>query len=398
MKTKVLSVSEVNNYLKKTIDNDIILSNLYVKGEISNLKYHSSGHIYFSLKDSSSKINCVMFKGRAALLTFRLKEGMNVIITGKASLYPATGSLQIYCDEIEEEGVGKLYIEFEKLKKKLEGAGYFDNRAKKPIPKMPQRIGVVTSITGAAVRDIINVSKRRNSFVDLVLFPSKVQGEGAYKEVIEGIRYFNQTDSVDTIIIGRGGGSIEELWNFNEEELALAIFKSKIPIISAVGHEVDFTISDFVSDMRAATPSQAAEIAMPLESEIREKINYINDRFKIIITNKIETEKTKVKNIEKVLGLNSPLNKIVNSYLELDKLSKKLNLSIKNKVEFEKERLNGYNNLLMARNPVNILNKGYAIIEEKGELIKSIENLKKETEITINFSDGKIDGLFKPKV
>lgn len=398
MKTKVLSVSEVNNYLKKTIDNDIILSNLYVKGEISNLKYHSSGHIYFSLKDSSSKINCVMFKGRATLLTFRLKEGMNVIITGKASLYPATGSLQIYCDDIEEEGVGKLYIEFEKLKKKLEGAGYFDNSAKKPIPKMPQRIGVVTSITGAAVRDIINVSRRRNSFVDLVLFPAKVQGEGAYKEVIEGIRYFNQTNSVDTIIIGRGGGSIEELWNFNEEELALAIFKSKIPIISAVGHEVDFTISDFVSDMRAATPSQAAEIAMPLESEIREKINYINDRFKIIITNKIETEKTKVKNIEKVLSLNSPLNKIVNSYLELDKLSKKLNLSIKNKVEFEKERLKGYNNLLMARNPVNLLNKGYAIIEEKGKLIKSIENLKKETEITINFSDGKIDGLFKPKV
>lgn len=398
MKTKVLSVSEVNNYLKKTIDNDIILSNLYVKGEISNLKYHSSGHIYFSLKDSSSKINCVMFKGRATLLTFRLKEGMNVIITGKASLYPATGSLQIYCDEIEEEGVGKLYIEFEKLKKKLEGAGYFDNSAKKPIPKMPQRIGVVTSITGAAVRDIINVSRRRNSFVDLVLFPAKVQGEGAYKEVIEGIRYFNQTDSVDTIIIGRGGGSIEELWNFNEEELALAIFKSKIPIISAVGHEVDFTISDFVSDMRAATPSQAAEIAMPLESEIREKINYINDRFKIIITNKIGTEKTKIKNIEKVLSLNSPMNKIVNSYLELDKLSKKLNLSIKNKVEFEKERLKGYNNLLMARNPVNLLNKGYAIIEEKGELIKSIENLKKETEITINFSDGKIDGLFKPKV
>ena len=398
MKTKVLSVSEVNNYLKKTIDNDIILSNLYVKGEISNLKYHSSGHIYFSLKDSSSKINCVMFKGRATLLTFRLKEGMNVIITGKASLYPATGSLQIYCDEIEEEGVGKLYIEFEKLKKKLEGAGYFDNSAKKPIPKMPQRIGVVTSITGAAVRDIINVSRRRNSFVDLVLFPAKVQGEGAYKEVIEGIRYFNQTNSVDTIIIGRGGGSIEELWNFNEEELALAIFKSKIPIISAVGHEVDFTISDFVSDMRAATPSQAAEIAMPLESEIREKINYINDRFKIIITNKIETEKTKVKNIEKVLSLNSPLNKIVNSYLELDKLSKKLNLSIKNKVEFEKERLKGYNNLLMARNPANLLNKGYAIIEEKGKLIKSIENLKKETEITINFSDGKIDGLFKPKV
>lgn len=398
MKTKVLSVSEVNNYLKKTIDNDIILSNLYVKGEISNLKYHSSGHIYFSLKDSSSKINCVMFKGRATLLTFRLKEGMNVIITGKASLYPATGSLQIYCDDIEEEGVGKLYIEFEKLKKKLEGAGYFDNSAKKPIPKMPQRIGVVTSITGAAVRDIINVSRRRNSFVDLVLFPAKVQGEGAYKEVIEGIRYFNQTNSVNTIIIGRGGGSIEELWNFNEEELALAIFKSKIPIISAVGHEVDFTISDFVSDMRAATPSQAAEIAMPLESEIREKINYINDRFKIIITNKIETEKTKVKNIEKVLSLNSPLNKIVNSYLELDKLSKKLNLSIKNKVEFEKERLKGYNNLLMARNPANLLNKGYAIIEEKGKLIKSIENLKKETEITINFSDGKIDGLFKPKV
>lgn len=396
MKIKILSVGEVNNYLKKTIDNDFILSNLSVKGEISNLKYHSSGHIYFSLKDETSKINCVMFKGKAAGLDFKLNEGINVIIKGKVSLYPATGSIQIYCDEIEEEGIGKLFIEFEKLKKKLSAEGYFDEEHKLKIPNLPSRIGVVTSITGAAVRDIINVTRRRNSYVDLVLYPAQVQGIGAFKDVIQGINYFNENKNVDIIIIGRGGGSIEELWNFNEEELARAIFKSKIPIISAVGHEVDFTISDFVSDVRAATPSQGAEIAVPLESEITERIQWSMERFDEIINNKISIEKTKLQSLQRVLTLNSPMTKIVNSYLELDKLKTKLNFNINNKIEFEKEKLRGLNNLLLANNPTNLLGKGYAIIEENNVVIKSIEALKEEKSINIILKDGKINGEFKP--
>ena len=224
MKIKTLTVSEVNNYLKRIIDNDFILNNLSVKGEISNLKYHSSGHIYFSLKDEGGKINCVMFRSKAIMLKLTLEEGMGVVIGGRASIYPQNGSIQLYCDTIEQEGRGELYIKFERLKEKLSKEGYFDEELKKEIPKLPSRVGIVTSPTGAAIRDIINVSRRRNSLVDLVLYPAKVQGIGAYMEVIEGIKYFNRTKSVDVIIIGRGGGSIEELWNFNEEELAKAIF------------------------------------------------------------------------------------------------------------------------------------------------------------------------------
>src|SRR5471030_150510 len=264
MNIKTLTVSEVTNYIKRMLDNDFILSNLSVKGEISNLKYHGSGHIYFTLKDSNGKVNCVMFKGSAVSLDFVLEEGMEVIIKGRVSIYPATGSFQLYCDEIKKEGIGDLFIKFEKLKEKLSKAGYFDEACKKPLPKYPKKIGIVTSPTGAAILDIINVSTRRSKLVDLILYPASVQGINAYKEIITGINYFNKKKSVDIIIVGRGGGSIEELWNFNEEELAKAIFNSKIPIISAVGHEIDFTISDFVADVRAATPSQGAEIAVPL--------------------------------------------------------------------------------------------------------------------------------------
>ena len=303
MRIKTLTVSELNNYIKKTLDNDFILNNLLVKGEVSNLKYHSSGHIYFSLKDSISKINCVMFKSNSADLDFKLTEGMEVIANARCSIYPGTGSLQLYIEKLQKEGIGELHIKFEKLKKKLQDEGYFDEQYKKEIPKMPKRIGVVTSETGAVIRDIINVSKRRSSLIDIVLYPALVQGEGAYKTIINGIKYFNDTKSVDVIIIGRGGGSIEELWNFNEEDLAKEIFKSKLPIISAVGHEVDFTISDFVSDYRASTPSQAAEIAVPLESDIMYEIDNYNKRINEIVFNKFSYEKEKLSNYKKILSL-----------------------------------------------------------------------------------------------
>ena len=396
MKIKTLTVSEVNNYLKRIIDNDFILNNLSVKGEISNLKYHSSGHIYFSLKDEGKKINCVMFRSKAIMLKLTLEEGMGVVIGGRASIYPQNGSIQLYCDTIEQEGRGELYIKFERLKEKLSKEGYFDEELKKEIPKLPSRVGIVTSPTGAAIRDIINVSKRRNSLVDLVLYPAKVQGIGAYMEVIEGIKYFNRTKSVDVIIIGRGGGSIEELWNFNEEELAKAIFKSKIPIISAVGHEVDFTISDFVSDVRAATPSQGAEIAVPLQSDIEETIEYINNRMGSIIANKLQLEKNKVDSLSRILKLNSPMSRIVNNYMIIEKLKERLNSNIVNKINIEKEKLSGLNNLLMAQNPCNLLNKGYAIIEDESGVINTVKRMSEEKEINVFLADGVVKGKFSP--
>lgn len=396
MKIKTLTVSEVNNYLKRIIDNDFILNNLSVKGEISNLKYHSSGHIYFSLKDEGGKINCVMFRSRAIMLKLTLEEGMGVVIGGRASIYPQNGSIQLYCDTIEQEGRGELYIKFERLKEKLSKDGYFDEELKKEIPKLPSRVGIVTSPTGAAIRDIINVSRRRNSLVDLVLYPAKVQGIGAYMEVIDGIKYFNRTKSVDVIIIGRGGGSIEELWNFNEEELAKVIFKSKIPIISAVGHEVDFTISDFVSDARAATPSQGAEIAVPLQSDIEDTIEYMNNRMGSIIANKLQLEKNKVDSLSRILKLNSPMSRIVNNYMIIEKLKERLNSNIVNKINIEKEKLSGLNNLLMAQNPCNLLNKGYAIIEDESGVINTVKRMSEEKEINVFLADGVVKGKFSP--
>ena len=396
MKIKTLTVSEVNNYLKRIIDNDFILNNLSVKGEISNLKYHSSGHIYFSLKDEGGKINCVMFRSKAIMLNLTLEEGMGVVIGGRASIYPQNGSIQLYCDTIEQEGRGELYIKFERLKEKLSKEGYFDEELKKEVPKFPSRVGIVTSPTGAAIRDIINVSRRRNRLVDLVLYPAKVQGIGAYKEVIDGIKYFNRTKSVDVIIIGRGGGSIEELWNFNVEELAKAIFKSKIPIISAVGHEVDFTISDFVSDVRAATPSQGAEIAVPLQSDIEDAIEYMNNRMGSIIANKLQLEKNKVDSLSRILKLNSPMTRIVNNYMIVEKLKERLNSNIVNKINLEKEKLSGLNNLLMAQNPCNLLNKGYAIIEDESGVINTVKRMSEEKEINVFLADGLVKGKFSP--
>ncbi len=395
MKIKTLTVSEVNNYIKKILDNDFILNNLSVRGEISNLKYHSSGHVYFSLKDDNSKINCIMFKNKSLELDIILKEGMSVIVSGRASVYSVNGTFQIYCDNISQEGLGELHIKFEKLKEKLSREGYFNEEFKKPLPKNPYGVGVVTSETGAAIQDIINVIRRRNTKVDIILYPAIVQGDGAYKTIIKGIEYFNKKKSVDVIIIGRGGGSMEELWNFNEELLAYSIFKSEIPIISAVGHEIDFTISDFVSDCRAATPSQAAEIAVPLEENQYNEVSDYEKRLNIIVSDRFKEEKQRVKNLEKILNLNSPNNKIVNSYLEIDNIKEKIEKIIEYKIKNNKEKIFSLNNILNAHNPLNILGKGYAIIENnEGKIIKSKEEFKEITEIKISMEDGYVKGSF----
>jgi exodeoxyribonuclease VII large subunit len=329
------------------------------------------------------------------LLKFVLEEGMEVIIKGRASIYPATGSFQLYCEEIRKEGIGGLFVKFEKLKEKLSKEGYFDEAHKKILPKYPERVGIVTSSTGAAIKDIINVATRRSNLVDLVLYPAKVQGIDAYKEIINGIKYFNKNNSVDIIIVGRGGGSIEELWNFNEEELAKAIYNSKIPIISAVGHEIDFTICDFVADVRAATPSQGAEIAVPLSSDIRDKISDISNRIDKKIDSKLQSCKIELSGAERLLKLNSPITKISNSYLELDKLQERLRFVIKAKLKKEKSAIENLNNLLFAHNPINVISKGYAIIEDNNNnLITSKEMFKESKEIKIILKDGETKGNF----
>ena len=397
MNIKTLTVSEVTNYIKRMLDNDFILSNLSVKGEISNLKYHGSGHIYFTLKDNNGKVNCVMFKGNAVLLDFILEEGMEVVIKGRASIYPATGSFQLYCDEIKKEGIGDLFLKFEKLKEKLSKAGYFDEANKKPLPKYPERIGIVTSPTGAAIKDIINVATRRSTLVDLTLYPAKVQGIDAYREIINGINYFNKKKSVNIIIVGRGGGSIEELWNFNEEELAKAIFNSKIPIISAVGHEIDFTISDFVADVRASTPSQGAEIAVPLSSDIDAQVYDISRLLDKRIDNKLRECRNNLSGAQRILNIHSPIAKISNSYLELDKLQDRLNFVIKTKIKKEKTQIENLNNLLFAHNPINVISKGYAIIEDnEKKIISSKEQLREIINLKICLKDGNAEGKFIP--
>ena len=397
MKIKTLSVSEVNNYIKKTLDNDFILNNLSVKGEISNLKYHTSGHIYFSLKDSNGKLNCIMFRNRAIDLHFELEEGMEVTVKCRCSIYPGNGSLQLYIDDIEKDGDGELYIKFEKLKEKLLKEGYFDEEYKKPMPSMPLRVGVITSETGAVIKDIINVTRRRNKMIDIVLFPANVQGIDAYKSIIKGLKFFNNKKNVDVIILGRGGGSLEELWNFNEEELAIEIFKSNIPVVSAVGHEVDYTISDFVSDLRAATPSQAAEIVVPIESEIKNSLNNIKNRLDELIEINILQEKDRMKNLSKILNLNSPISMVANGYLEVDTLKNRLNQSIVNKINNEKIRIESLNNILKAHNPINVLQKGYAIVEDnEGNILSSKDDLIEEKEISMLFKNGSVTGIFAP--
>ena len=377
MKMKVLKVTEVNSYIKRIFDNDFILSNLSVEGEISNLKYHSSGHIYFSLKDENSKINCVMFKSDAMSVDFKLADGIKIIVKCRLSNYVKDGSYQLYIKEISESGLGSLHIQFENLKKKLNEEGLFSENHKKAIPKFIRTLGVITSPTGAAIKDIINVTKRRNDNVDIIIYPALVQGAEAYKTLISGIQYFNKTKNVDAIIIGRGGGSLEELWAFNDESLAREIYKSKIPVISAVGHEVDFTICDFVADIRAATPSSAAEIAIVTKESLREELFNIKSMLNKSINKKLDEEKNNLNNIKRFLHINSPQNIIINSYNTIDGLKWRLNKTLKTKIDIEKEIIFRYNKLLQANNPISILDKGFSVIKDsKGNTIKSKEDLK----------------------
>ncbi|MBD5642812.1 exodeoxyribonuclease VII large subunit [Clostridium botulinum] len=390
MHIKTLTVSQLNRYVKNTLDADFILNNASVKGEISNLKIHSSGHIYFSLKDGGSKINCVMFKSYAYNLKFAPENGMDVVALGNVSVYEKEGSYQLYVKDMKREGIGDLYVAFEKLKEKLKEEGFFDDSHKKEIPKFSKKVGVITSPTGAALKDIINVTKRRNKGIELLIYPALVQGTDASRTLIEGIKILNKVEDVDIIILARGGGSIEELWAFNNEELAYAVYNSKKPIITGVGHETDFTIVDFVSDRRAPTPSAAAEIAVfDREVLINEILNY-KYNIKNYMENIIKEKRNYLNLYKQKIEANSPTNIIVNEYKNIDNLKELLNMKIEGKLNKEKNNLSRLSSLLEAHNPLNVLKKGYTLIEDEGNnLITEKESLKKLNKINIIFKDGR---------
>jgi len=389
MKLRALEISEVNSYIKRVLTNDAILYNLKVKGEISNFKVHSSGNVYLSLKDEKSKINCVIFKNNYDK-NLNLDNGSKIIANGYISVYERDGSYQLYINDIEIEGLGNLYIEFNKLKEQLSKEGLFDIKYKKPIPNIPKSIGVITSPTGAVIRDIINVIKRRYPKVNVKLYPVNVQGNQSKYDICEGIKFFNEQNNVDTIIVGRGGGSIEELWSFNEEIVAREVFKSKIPIISAVGHETDFTICDFVADMRAPTPSAAAEIATPNLVDLEYKLDNIKNRLNKSVMNQVNIDRNRVDYIFEKINNYLKSYTIKDKITQIDKIYDKINFEIENTISIESERLKNIGVILHNLSPLATLNRGYSIVQKDNEIVNSINQVDLNDNLDIRLKDGNI--------
>ena len=384
-----ISVTELNSYIKNKIADDEYLNNVLIKGEISNFKNHYTGHMYFTLKDENSLIKCVMFKTYAQKLGFMPKDGMKVFVLGGVSVFERDGVYQIYVKAMQEDGVGILYKKYEELKQRLEQQGYFDDSHKKKIPIMPKTIGVLTSQTGSVIRDIINVSTRRNPNVNIRLFPVPVQGEGAAEKIADGIKFMNEQKQADVLILARGGGSLEDLWPFNEEIVARAIYDSEIPIISAVGHETDFSISDFVADLRAPTPSAAAELAVPDIYEIKQKINVYQNRLRMSLVKKVEIMKLRYEKCMSSRVFKEPLRDINDNYLKVDTFIKKLENIIKVKQKEEKTKYIELVSKLDTLSPLKTLTRGYSIVEEDGKIIKSVKELKTGDKIDIRLVDGK---------
>ena len=384
-----ISVSQLNNYIKDKIANDEYLNNVLVKGEISNFKNHYTGHLYFTLKDENSLIKCIMFKNYAQKLDFMPRDGMKIFALGGVSVFERDGVYQIYVKAMQEDGIGILYKKYEELKLKLEQQGYFDETHKQKIPLMPKTIGVLTSQTGSVIRDIINVSTRRNPNVNIRLYPVPVQGEGAAEKIAEGIRIMNNNKLADVLILARGGGSLEDLWPFNEEIVANAIYNSEIPIISAVGHETDFSISDFVADLRAPTPSAAAELAVPDIYEVKQKINMYQNRLRLTLIKKVEVMKLRYEKCMASRVFKDPLRNVNDNYLKIDSYIKRMENTIITKHKDEKTKYIELVSKLDALSPLKTLTRGYSIIEKNNKIVKSIKELNTGEEINIRFVDGK---------
>ena len=407
-----LTVTALTKYLKYKFDSDENLRKVYIKGEISNYKLHTTGHLYFSIKDENSIIKAIMFSSNAKKLTFEPKEGMKVLVTGTVSVYPATGSYQIYVEALEEDGIGNLYIEFEKLKAKLASEGLFDPKYKKPIPEFPMNIGIVTASTGAAIRDILSTIKRRYPICKTYLFPCLVQGEFASADIVSKIKEANNYD-LDVLIVGRGGGSFEDLNCFNDEQVARTIFESKIPIISAVGHEVDFTIADFVADLRAPTPTGAAEMAVPNIVDLQNSINQYKIRLNESIYKTINLKKLYLDSIKNSYIIKNPLLMYQNVIQKVETITDKLNTIMLKKINIEKINLENMKNNYIIKNPnvlyidkqkelgniiaklnllnpLNILDRGYNITYKDNHVVTSIKEIKENDNLNIKMKDGNL--------
>lgn len=393
---KIFSVGQINHYIKNLIENDFILNSLWVKGEISNFKYHSTGHMYFTLKDSNASINCIMFKGSADILPFMPQNGMSVVICGYVSIYEKTGQYQLYAELMEPLGAGALNTAFEQLKAKLDLEGLFDEDYKREICKYPKCIGVITSPVGAAIRDIINISKRRNSSVKIVVIPALVQGENAVDSIVSAIKLANEWGKCDTLILGRGGGSMEDLQAFNDEKVARAVFASEIPVISAVGHETDFTIVDFVSDLRAPTPSAAAELAVNNREFDNERIDNIIESLNSNINSRIEYEKKRLENLMERRFFKRPMDNITDNEIYISNLEKQMDNIIKSKLTEKNIVFERLLNKMELLSPFAMLKKGYTIIENnRGKNIKTIDDIDLYDNIKILFKDGEVKAEVK---
>ena len=385
---KIYSVSELNNYVKSILDNNENLKYLFVEGEISNYKAHYSGHLYMTIKDETSAIKAVMFAGNASKLRFRPENGMKVLAFGTVSLFPRDGSYQLYISDMQPDGIGALSIAYEQLKKKLQAEGLFNPEHKKPIPQFPKKVGVITSATGAAIQDIFNVLRRRYPVAEVVVRSAQVQGDGASRDIANAIKEFNDINGADVLIVGRGGGSIEDLWAFNEEILARAVFDSRIPIISAVGHETDYTICDFVADLRAPTPSAAAELAVPdvleLKSELISNKQYIYN----LVKNRINSEKNKLNAIERSGALKDPILKINDSRRNLLFLSERLSDVAQKTIDTNKIKFSRLAGKLDALSPLKVISRGYALVSSDKGIVKSVENINTGDSLSIELSDG----------
>lgn len=390
---RVLTVTQLNEYVKMLLESSPVLTSLTVKGEISNFTNHRTGHLYFTLKDEGGLVRAVMFRGSASKLKFMPENGMRVLAHGRVASFVRDGQYQLYVDSMEPDGVGALYVAYEQLKRRLEAEGLFRADRKRPLPKIPTRIGIITSPTGAAIRDMINITGRRFPIAELVLFPALVQGDGAAPTLIEGLRYFNATKRVDVIIIGRGGGSIEDLWAFNNEELARAVRASAIPVISAVGHETDFTICDFAADRRAPTPSAAAELAVPDAPELKRKIGNITGRMEYLLHQNIASYRSQLTKLGERRVLISPASIIEDKQMRLLSDARELEHAMKQILAEKKQAFIHSTAKLEALNPMSVITRGYAAVYDgRGALIHSVDQVNVGEKLSLRLGDGSLTG------
>ena len=388
---QIYTVAQVNGYIKRLFSTDYALNHISIKGEVSNCKYHTSGHIYFTLKDGTSALRCVMFAGsRKTGLSFQLVDGQSIVVDGNISVYERDGSYQLYATEIALHGAGALYEEFERLKNKLYSEGLFETSRKKKIPAFPKKVGIVTSSTGAAIRDIESIAKRRNPFVQLILYPAKVQGEGASETIARGIEVLDKM-GLDTIIVGRGGGSIEDLWAFNEEIVARAIFRANTPIISGTGHETDTTIADYVADLRAATPSAACELAIPDFMEFLSVLRGYEEALRFKMERKIRFYSQQLELAKWKLERNSPKQKLQEKQMILAELETKLKMGMETKLRQRKHKLELYTERLHGLSPTAKLSSGYGFVMGEKGVVRSIEQVKEGEHLNITLVDGQLD-------